>query len=205
MKLSIQYLQKAIYNNAPNVKELSSNVAQTLVEQIDHLSRIAAEFSQFANIGNARNEVFDMNAMMSSLVSLHDVQERVNLEWQPGEEPLLIFADKTQINRLFTNLLQNAIEAIPEEQHGTVNIREERNAHSFIVSIHDNGGGIPKSVRNSIFTPNFTTKTSGTGLGLAICKGIVEQSRGSIWFDTEEGKGTTFYVELPLYQNSTPA
>lgn len=203
MKLSIQYLQKAIYNNAPNVKELSSNVAQTLVEQIDHLSRIAAEFSQFANIGNARNEVFDMNTMMSSLVSLHDVQERVNLEWIPDADPLMIEADKTQINRLFTNLLQNAIEAIPEEHQGTVTIKEERNAHSFIMSIHDNGSGIPKSVRNSIFTPNFTTKTSGTGLGLAICKGIVEQSRGSIWFDTEEGKGTTFYVELPLYQNGT--
>ncbi|MBX3254578.1 MAG: HAMP domain-containing histidine kinase [Chitinophagaceae bacterium] len=205
MKLSIQYLQKAIYNNAPNVKELSSNVAQTLVEQIDHLSRIAAEFSQFANIGNARNEVFDLNTMMSSLVSLHDVQERVSLEWKSGEEPLMIFADKTQINRLFTNLLQNAIEAIPEEQHGIVSIKEERNAHSFIISIHDNGSGIPRSVRSSIFTPNFTTKTSGTGLGLAICKGIVEQSRGSIWFDTEEDRGTTFYVELPLYQNAVPA
>ncbi|MGN6437960.1 MAG: sensor histidine kinase [Agriterribacter sp.] len=203
MKLSIQYLQKAIYNNAPNVKELSSNVAQTLVEQIDHLSRIAAEFSQFANIGNARNEIFDLNAVVSSLVSLHDVQEKVDLEWHPDAEPLMVEADKTQINRLFTNLLQNAIEAIPEDEHGTVTIREKRNTDSFIMSIHDNGAGIPKSVRSSIFTPNFTTKTSGTGLGLAICKGIVEQSRGSIWFDTEEGKGTTFYVELPLYHNGT--
>ena len=80
MKLSIQYLQKAINNNAPNVKELSSNVAQTLVEQIDHLSRIASEFSQFANIGNARNEVFDMNKLLNSLVYLHDVQQRVTAQ-----------------------------------------------------------------------------------------------------------------------------
>jgi nitrogen fixation/metabolism regulation signal transduction histidine kinase len=201
MKLSIQYLQKAINNNAPNVKELSSNVAQTLVEQIDHLSRIASEFSQFANIGNAKNEVFDMNKLLNSLVYLHDVQERVTVQWEPGEEPLLVDADKTQINRLFTNLLQNAIEAIPEGENGTVTVREKRNAHKVTISINDNGLGIPKAMLVNIFTPNFTTKTSGTGLGLAICKGIVEQSRGSIWFDTEEGKGTTFYVELPLYEN----
>jgi signal transduction histidine kinase len=203
MKLSIQYLQKAIYNNAPNVKELSSNVAQTLVEQIDHLSRIASEFSQFANIGNARNEVFDMNKLLNSLVYLHDVQERVTVQWEPGEEPLFVDADKTQINRLFTNLLQNAIEAIPEEENGLVTVREKRNAHNVTISITDSGLGIPKAMLINIFTPNFTTKTSGTGLGLAICKGIVEQSRGSIWFDTEEGKGTTFYVELPLYENGT--
>jgi len=203
MKLSIQYLQKAINNNAPNVKELSSNVAQTLVEQIDHLSRIASEFSQFANIGNARNEVFDMNKLLNSLVYLHDVQERVTVQWEPAEEPLLIDADKTQINRLFTNLLQNAIEAIPEDQNGSVTVKEKRNAHKVTISIADSGLGIPKAMLVNIFTPNFTTKTSGTGLGLAICKGIVEQSRGSIWFDTEEGRGTTFYVELPLYENGT--
>lgn len=199
MKLSIQYLQKAIYNNAPNVKELSANVAQTLVEQIDHLSRIAAEFSQFANIGNAKNEVFDLNNMLNSLVALHDVQEGVEIIWEPSETPLMIEADRTQINRLFTNLLQNAIEAIPDDQEGVVVLQDTRKEHSSIISITDNGAGIPKSVRTNIFTPNFTTKTSGTGLGLAICKGIVEQSRGSIWFETEEGVGTTFFVELPLH------
>lgn len=203
MKLSIQYLQKAIYNNAPNVKELSSGVAQTLVEQIDHLSRIASEFSQFANISNVKNEVFDINKLLDSLVYLHDVQERVTIHWTHNDDPLFIEADKTQINRLFTNLLQNAIEAIPEEETGYVTVSEERRLHSVRISISDNGLGIPKAMLVNIFTPNFTTKTSGTGLGLAICKGIVEQSRGSIWFDTEEGKGTTFYVELPLYENGT--
>lgn len=203
MKLSIQYLQKAINNNAPNVKELSANVAQTLVEQIDHLSRIASEFSQFANIGNTKNEVFDLNGLMNSLVYLHDVQEQVSITWTPDAEPVMIKADKTQINRLFTNLLQNAMEAIPEEEKGFINVAEERNAHSVTISIKDNGTGIPHSARTNIFTPNFTTKTSGTGLGLAICKGIVEQSRGNLWFNTEDGKGSTFFVELPLYENGT--
>jgi len=58
--------------------------------------------------------------------------------------------------------------------------------------------GIPDEMRSKIFTPNFTTKTSGTGLGLAMCKGIVEQARGVIWFETEASKGTTFFVELPV-------
>ncbi len=203
MKLSIQYLQKAIYNNAPNVKELSANVAQTLVEQIDHLSRIASEFSQFANIGNARNEVFDLNTLLDSLVYLHDVQDRVSIRWAPGKAPVMIEADKTQINRLFTNLLQNAIEAIPEEESGTIVVQEHTNVNDgkVIVSIKDSGTGISASTRVNIFTPNFTTKTSGTGLGLAICKGIVEQARGNLWFNTEEGKGSIFFVELPLYHN----
>ena len=129
------------------------------------------------------------------------MQESVTIHWAPGDDALCIDADKTQINRLFTNLLQNAIEAIPEGEHGEVTVKEERNSHSVRISISDNGLGIPKAMLPNIFTPNFTTKTSGTGLGLAICKGIVEQSRGSIWFDTEEGKGTTFFVELPLYEN----
>ncbi len=205
MKLSIQYLQKAIHNNAPNVKELSANVAQTLIEQIDHLSRIASEFSQFANIGNAKNEVFDVNAMVSSLVSLHDVQERVHIDWKPSEEPVMVEADKTQINRLFTNLLQNALEAIPEERTGQVNVKGIKENGNITFSITDTGTGIPASLIKNIFTPNFTTKTSGTGLGLAMCKGIVEQAKGKIWFETREGEGTTFHVALPVYTDDEEA
>lgn len=203
MKLSIQYLQKAINNNAPHVKELSSSVAQTLIEQIDHLSRIASEFSQFANINNVKQEVFDVNQLLDSLVYLHDVQDRVAIHWKHSDEPSLIEADKTQINRLFTNLLQNAIEAIPEEEHGQVTVNEKKFPDKVRISVSDSGAGIPKAMLSNIFTPNFTTKTSGTGLGLAICKGIVQQSRGNIWFDTEEGEGTTFFVELPLYRDNT--
>jgi two-component system, NtrC family, nitrogen regulation sensor histidine kinase NtrY len=198
MKLSIQYLQKAIDNNAPNVKELSSSVARTLIEQIDHLSKIASEFSQFANIGNSRAEEFDLHETLHSLVLLHSSQDHAIIEWKPLSRKLMIRADRTQINRLFTNLLQNAVEAIPEDTRGEIVVTEEVIDDEVVISVQDNGSGIPEEMESKIFSPNFTTKTSGTGLGLAMCKGIVENSKGRIWFNNRPGNGTTFHVALPL-------
>lgn len=111
MKLSIQYLQKAINNNQPNIKELSSSVANTLVEQIDHLSKIAADFSQFANIGNTNVTNFDLHEVLHSLKELYTTDEKVKFDWTPLPGVVMLNADKTQMNRLFTNLFANAIEA----------------------------------------------------------------------------------------------
>ena len=201
MKLSIQYLQKAIDNNQPNVKELSANVATTLVEQIDHLSKIAADFSQFANIGNTNVEQFDLHEVIASLKDLFRPNYNVEINWQPVQEQVMVTADKTQMNRLFTNLLTNAVEACKEDSTCKIDISEKRDNGSIVVSINDDGEGIPREMQDKIFVPNFTTKSSGTGLGLAMCKGIVEQAHGKIWFETELGKGTTFHVELPLSEN----
>ena len=111
----------------------------------------------------------------------------------------MVDADKTQINRLFTNLLQNAIQAIPEGREGHVAISmQDEGEHEVVVKVTDNGSGIPLEVQPKIFVPNFTTKSSGTGLGLAMCKNIVEQASGEIWFTTSPGIGTTFYVKLPV-------
>jgi len=202
MKLSIQYLQKAIDNNAPNVKEMSSSVARTLIEQIEHLSRIASEFSQFANIGNVKTELFDVQEILQSLVLLHSSQDHILVNWSRLPRKVMIRADKTQINRLFTNLLQNAIEAIPGDREGVVKVDEEIRDNELIVTIRDNGLGIPEEMESKIFSPNFTTKSSGTGLGLAMCKGIVEHAKGQIWFETEAGEGTRFHVALPLADRS---
>ncbi|WP_052273392.1 ATP-binding protein [Flavihumibacter solisilvae] len=198
MKLSIQYLQKAIDSNNSDVKMLTTNVARTLVEQIDHLSKIASEFSQFANISNTRNELFDLHEILYSLSHLYDSSEQVHFSWHPVSRKVMVHADRTQLNRLFTNLLQNAVEATVNNDDRVVKIDEVFENGSVIVSVSDNGQGIPEQMRNKIFTPNFTTKTSGTGLGLAMSKGIVEQAKGRIWFETREGEGTTFYVELAL-------
>jgi signal transduction histidine kinase len=126
--------------------------------------------------------------------------ENLNFSWEPVDYKVMLFADKTQLNRLFTNLMQNAIEA-PENQHKrTIEVSEYVNGENIVVSIRDNGGGIPAQTRDKIFMPNFTTKTSGTGLGLAMSKSIAEQSQGDIWFETLDGEGTTFFVRLPLYK-----
>jgi signal transduction histidine kinase len=200
MKLSIQYLQKAIDNNQPNVKELSANVANTLVEQIDHLSKIAADFSQFANIGNTNVTQFDLHEVIGSLKELYSADENVRMDWLPVNSQVFIEADKTQMNRLFTNLFTNAIDACNGNDHCSIRVSEELEQGKILISVKDNGEGIAPEMQSRIFVPNFTTKSSGTGLGLAMCKSIVEQAHGRIWFETEQGRGTTFYVEFPTIE-----
>jgi signal transduction histidine kinase len=110
-----------------------------------------------------------------------------------------VIADRVQMNRLLTNLLQNAVEAgIDKSQKVQVNILLEKKDGNILLVVQDDAGGIPESMQANIFVPNFTTKSSGTGLGLAICKGIVEKANGTIWFETSEGVGTSFFIALPV-------
>lgn len=198
MKLSIQYLQNAIQRGAPNVKELSENMAVTLIEQIDQLAKIAGDFSQFANIGNAHLEHFDISDSLSSVIRLHNTHPRAHIEWEKEDGDYTVYADRVQMNRLFTNLVQNAIEANEDvSRKAHILIRQQRQDGQILFSISDDSGGIPAHMQQNIFKPNFTTKSSGTGLGLAICKGIIEKANGRIWFESGEGQGTTFYILLP--------
>lgn len=197
MKLSMQFLQKSIENDSPNVKQLAQNVSATLIEQIDHLSQIAGEFSQFANISQSHNELFDLNNSLHSIRLLYSSGE-MNVDWHLLKEPVIIFADKTHINRLFTNLIQNALQAMPEDRRPHIEIFQKKVRGKVEIELRDNGDGIDEKIREKIFTPNFTTKTSGTGLGLAMCKRIVEQVNGEIWFVTKPGEGTSFFINFPL-------
>ena len=198
MKLSMQFLQKSIESNAPNVKELTQSVARTLIEQIDHLSHIAGEFSQFANIENLNKELFDINDAIRTVLHLYSSNDQLEISQQLLPQKILIEADRTHINRLFTNLILNALQAIPEDTLAKVSITESLRGSDVVIEITDNGIGISDDIRSKIFTPNFTTKTSGTGLGLAMCKRMVEQAKGEIWFESEPEEGTTFFIQLPV-------
>jgi signal transduction histidine kinase len=200
MKLNIQYLQQALKSNHPNTKQLTENVTGSLIEQIDNLSHIATAFSDFAKMPEADPEEIQLNQLLFKAVELYHNNTRTKVELTGAEASLKTYADRSQLLRVFTNLLQNAIEAIPEEREGRVTVTLARQDEAALITVSDNGKGIPEHVIESIFNPYFTTKGSGTGLGLAMTKKIIEFWKGKIWFETEEGTGTTFYIQLPLLQ-----
>ena len=132
-------------------------------------------------------------------MNLYCTSTRLNIAFTKNADNAQIMQDKTHINRLFTNLIKNAIEASDENEKVNIYISQYREDDFIITQIKDEGAGISDDMKQKIFEPNFTTKTSGTGLGLAICKAIAEKANGKIWFSTTLGEGSVFYVALPVY------
>lgn len=198
MKLSVQHLQMAWKENRPGKEELLDRMAQTLIQQIDTLSAIASEFSNFAMMPPAKREDLDLRTILDSTVALFSESREAELHYRKPQFPCTVNADKDQLLRVFSNLFKNAIQSIPESRKGIVSVEILKEPGGFTVLVADNGVGIPDDQREKIFRPNFTTKSSGMGLGLAMVKSIVENSGGQIWFSSKKDEGTTFYVSLPF-------
>ena len=197
MKLSMQFLQRSIENDVPNIKELGAKVSATLVEQIDHLSQIAAEFSRFATIEKATPETFNLNEALQSVKQLYTSDYTTIFTWKIPEAIVLVHADKTHINRMLTNLILNGVQSVKENNIPHIIIEETLLNNMVQIKITDNGTGISDEMKPKIFTPNFTTKSSGTGLGLAMCKRMAEQAGGDIRYETST-EGTSFFITLPI-------
>ncbi len=196
MKLSIQYLQRAIADGKPNIDELALRVTKTLEEQIENLSSIATAFSSFAKMPRPENEIINLNELLSSICDLFSKDERVTVTFTTDADSPLVFADKNQLVSVFNNLVKNAIQSIPESRTGFVDVNVKEDDGLILVTVSDNGSGIPQDNYDKVFVPNFTTKSSGTGLGLAISKRIVDGAGGKIWFESAENVGTAFFVRL---------
>ncbi len=199
MKLSIQHLQRAYQMNSDNKDQMAMRVSKTLIEQIDTLSRIASEFSNFAKMPEPKNELMEVKQVLNNVINLYEDAESVRFFKLMAEEDCMVYADRHQLNRVFNNLIKNAIQAIPEEREGVIVVNVKRNQSGVLISVADNGTGIDEEKRDKVFAPNFTTKSSGMGLGLAMSRNIIEMANGKIWFDTIVGEGTTFYIRLPLH------
>lgn len=197
MKLNIQYLQQAIQNGRPDIEALASRVSVTLIEQIENLNLIASEFSSFARMPDARPELLDLYTSLLSIVVLFQKDEKVTVSLEPGQKNVTVNMDKGYFMRIFNNLIQNAIQAGTEGE-GKVIIRYEQKDQYVVVSVADNGCGISDEMKEKLFVPYFTTKSSGTGLGLPMTKNMVESSNGQIWFETIINEQTIFYVKLPV-------
>lgn len=201
MKLNIQYLQQAINSNHPDIINLTKRVSSSIIEQIDNLNYIASEFSNFAKMPENKTERIDLKSMLERIVLLFAGNKNLTITHSFPTDPVIVFADKSQMLRIFTNIVQNAVESIPtEEKAGLVDVQlllhEEQN--SVTIKVKDNGTGIPEEVKDKIFDPYFTTKSSGTGLGLAMTKKIIELWGGAIKFESVENEGTTFLLTVPL-------
>lgn len=199
MKLSIQYLEHAAREEGTDLPSMIKRVSKTLIEQIDNLTHIASEFSSYAKMPQAMNEVFVINDVVASVHDLFRKREDMDIQLQVPINDLFVFADKSQIIRVLNNIVKNAIQAIPKSRRGLIHIKLNYSNENVIISIHDNGVGIDESMREKVFYPNFTTKSSGMGLGLAICSDIIQSFDGRIYFETEKGVGTTFFIELPRH------
>lgn len=196
MKLSIQYLQRAIDAGDPNIEELAKKVTRTLDEQIENLSSIATAFASFAKMPKANNEIINLNDLLKSIAELFNRDGNTIVSFTTESNSPLVFADKNQLVSVFNNLVKNAVQSIPESRKGFVDMAVVEDGNWVVVSIKDNGNGISNDLYEKVFVPNFTTKSSGTGLGLAICKQIIDGAGGTIWFESKEGEGTTFSVKL---------
>ena len=200
MKLNIQFLQKSDPSNSVQYKEKIKRITDTLIEQIDNLSAIATEFSNFAKIPRAKNQVFNLSERLNETLKLYNYTGQVEILTRfENTEKFKVYADPEQFSRAIINLIKNSIQAIPEHVKGKIEIGIKKQNGAAIIYIQDNGKGIPENLKDSIFVPNFTTKTSGAGLGLAITRNIVENFKGEIWFHSSPNIGSTFFIKIPYY------
>lgn len=197
MKLSTQYLEKAWNDKAKDFDDRLKRYSQTMVEQIDSLSDIATAFSHFGKMPESTVVKICLNDVLSSVITLYRSEE-YDITLQLPDTALYVYADESQLLRVFNNLLKNAQQAFLPGRRGMIHVTLRVEEGKALTVVQDNGTGMTEEQKKKIFQPNFTTKSSGTGLGLAMVKNIVTGFEGRIWFESIENSGTTFSVELPL-------
>lgn len=200
MKLCVQQCQRKKRMESDDFDAYFDKTCDILIEQIDTLADIATSFSSFAKASESKLEKIDILQKLEQVVSLFENNEDgvvFTLE-KNGFEHSYVMMDEKHSLQMFTNLFSNAIQSIPEETFGAVNVTFEEKDGYALISIEDNGCGVSEEARQKMFIPNFTTKTSGMGLGMAIVKSVLDAAHGEITFESELEVGTTFYIKIPL-------
>ena len=193
MRLTVQSFERTFNSSDDKAKDKLKEFSQTLIQQIDVMSSIASAFSDFAKMPIQKKEQIEIISVIKFAL---DIFSEEYIKYHPEEEELYANLDKTQLIRVITNLVKNAIQATENQENPIVEVKVSSEEKNLIISVSDNGKGISEDLKELIFEPKFTTKTSGMGLGLAMIKNIIEAYDGSISFSSEEGIGTVFKVVL---------
>jgi two-component system nitrogen regulation sensor histidine kinase NtrY len=199
MKLNVQQLFKWWNDKAPDFDGKIRNFTDNQIEYINNLSNIATAFSYFARLPGAEPTEVDLLAQLRTTLDIFGNADNTIITLDSGNiSKAVVMADREHLNSIFSNLLKNALQAIPADKQGIITVTLSATFDRVKVRISDNGTGIPEELKSKIFTPNFTTKSSGMGLGLSIAKRYAETAGGTILFESEHDKGSSFIVELPL-------
>ncbi|MGA0558845.1 sensor histidine kinase [Larkinella sp. VNQ87] len=197
MKLTLQHLQRTLQSDSPTARRVLQRTLDTLLDQIDNLSDIATSFSDFAKMPLPKHELFEITSVINKAADLYADDGKITLIRDISPYPVMVMGDRQLIGRILTNLIINSVQSVPSDRKPVIHLRLLVNDEQINIEIHDNGAGVPESIRSKIFLPNFSTKEGGSGLGLAIAKRGIEHAGGSIWFETATDEGTTFFITLP--------
>ena len=198
MRLNIEYLQMLWDRKDPKFEENFKETLHSLLEQIETLSKIATAFSDYAKLPANSPTTFDLSELLKSTINLYDVEKNIAITLVYNEkEDWSIFADKNNLGRVIGNILKNAIQAIGNKDNGRIEVILNKLADKYNIKITDNGCGIKEEDKAKIFFPNFTTKSSGMGVGLSVSQDIVQGMGGNISFESKEGIGTVFTIDVP--------
>ena len=196
MRLTVQSFQRKFDPNDPNITQKLDDYTKTILQQIDTMTAVAGAFSNFATMPAQQNETLNVVRIVKMALEIFNEDY---IQFSALEDEIIAKLDRTQLIRVITNLVKNAIQAIPEEQENKlVFVTVFRQGDDVKIAIKDNGKGISVENQKRVFEPKFTTKSSGMGLGLAIIKNIIENYNGTITFETEPNVGTEFLVSFPI-------
>ena len=190
----MQSFQRNFDRNDPAIEHKVDEYSNTLINQIDTMSSIASAFSNFAKMPAQQNEKLNVVKVINLAL---DIFAEDYISFKADKEEIIANFDRTQLIRVVTNLVKNAIQSISKESEPKVNVRVFEENDNVIITVEDNGLGISDENNAKVFEPKFTTKSSGMGLGLPMIKKIIEAYNGSISFVSNESTGTTFTVILP--------
>jgi nitrogen fixation/metabolism regulation signal transduction histidine kinase len=196
MKLSIQQLLRVYDPSDMQSTDKVKRVMNSIIEQIDGMTRIANEFSRFAKMPEPNKKEVDLIVLIENTVSLFEAEEKIKFNIKSSEKQLILNIDKEQWVQVFNNLIQNAIHALEGKENGEITISVQKDNDSIFIDVSDNGCGISNDEQEKLFVPYFTTKSSGSGIGLSMVKQIVENHDGEISFVSELNKGTSFRIKL---------
>ncbi|AEJ19338.1 two-component system sensor histidine kinase NtrB [Gracilinema caldarium] len=193
--LGVLKIQTALLQKQLSDSELVKNV-RIMEEEIDRLGVLTDRLRQFLSGSEGDPEPINLNQFLSDFCLRYDKR----LALAPlSTPPVFIRIDRTHLNQVLDNLVQNGLESMARAEGATVEL-ELKQVHPARVHIlvSDRGSGIPESLRERVYDLFYTTKTTGSGLGLSISRRYVELAGGRLFHQNREGGGTTFIVELPL-------